>query len=137
MGWSEEIVTEFLEPEICLPAVGQGALAIECREDDEEVLGLLKNFECQEAKQAVTAERAFLHRLEGGCQVPIAGYARLNENGEIVLTGLVASTDGKTILKEEQTGTDAQSLGVLVAENLLEKGAGELIRQANEGNDGR
>lgn len=135
MGWSKDMVTEYLDTDICLPAVGQGALAIECREDDEELLAILKKLECQAARQAVTAERAFMHRLEGGCQVPLAGYARLNEDGMVVLTGLVASADGKRILKEEQTGTNPEKLGVLVAEKLLEKGAGEIIRQAKEGND--
>ena len=95
MGWSEDIVTEYLDADICLPAVGQGALAIECREDDTELLALLKKLECKAARQAVTAERAFMNRLEGGCQVPLAGFARLNEDGEIVLTGLVATADGK------------------------------------------
>ena len=135
MGWSEDIVTEYLDADICLPAVGQGALAIECREDDTELLALLKKLECKAARQAVTAERAFMNRLEGGCQVPLAGFARLNEDGEIVLTGLVATADGKTLLKEEQTGTDPEKLGVSVAEKLLERGAGEIIRQAKEGND--
>lgn len=136
MGWSKDIVTEFLEPSICLPAVGQGALAIECREDDEEVLALLKKLECEATKKTVTAERSFLHKLEGGCQVPIAGFAYLSEDGEVVMTGLVASPDGKTILKEQLKGSNPESLGVVTAEKLLEKGAGELISKVKEELDG-
>lgn len=137
MGWSKDIVTEFLESDICLPAVGQGALAIECREDDEEVLALLKKLECKVTKKTVTAERAFLHKLEGGCQVPIAGFAYPGEDEEIVMTGLVASPDGKTILKERLKGKDPESLGVLIAEKLLEQGAGELINRVKEELDGK
>lgn len=132
VGWAKDIVTEFLEPDICLPAVGQGALAIECREDDKEVLALLEKLQCEMTKETVTAERAFLHKLEGGCQVPIAGFAYLGEDEEIVMTGLVASPDGKTILKEQLKGTDPESLGVLVAEKLLKQGAGELITRVKE-----
>ncbi|WP_203361591.1 hydroxymethylbilane synthase [Bacillus sp. REN10] len=126
MGWSSDIVTEFLDTELCVPAVGQGALAIECREADEEVLELLAAFTSQETKQTVEAERAFLHQMEGGCQVPIAGFATI-EGDETQLTALVASPDGKTIFKEVVKGKDPQAVGEQAAALLSERGAKKLI----------
>ncbi|MED1603899.1 hydroxymethylbilane synthase [Cytobacillus kochii] len=132
MGWTKEIVTEFIDPDICLPAVGQGALSIECREDDHELRRLLDAFTCEETKRTVLAERAFLHKMEGGCQVPIAGFARLTENGEVSLTGLVGSPDGRTIYKEMVVGDDPETIGYQVAENLSELGAKALIDAVKE-----
>ncbi|KKB35109.1 hydroxymethylbilane synthase [Bacillus thermotolerans] len=126
MGWTSDVVTEFLDPDLCLPAVGQGALAIECREDDEELLQLLARFNDDYTTKTVTAERAFLHKMEGGCQVPIAGYA-VNEGQETVLTALVASPDGKTIYKEIVRGNDPQAVGMEAAERLSAQGAKKLI----------
>ena len=116
-----------------MPAVGQGALAIECRGSDEELLSLLNKFNSTEASQTVRAERAFLYTMEGGCQVPIAGFAQLNDNDEIVLTGLVASPDGKTIYKEQEIGQNPEELGKKVANNLIELGAKDLIKTVTEG----
>lgn len=127
MGWTKDVVTEFLDPEVCLPAVGQGALSIECRGSDEELLELLKKFTSEQTNLAVRAERSFLNKMEGGCQVPVAGFASLEGNGNIVLTGLVASPDGKTIYKEQATGANPEELGEQVANILIEKGAKELI----------
>ncbi|NQD68808.1 hydroxymethylbilane synthase [Bacillus haikouensis] len=132
MGWTSDVVTEFLDPDLCLPAVGQGALSIECREDDEELLDLLKHFSDEETTQTVTAERAFLHKMEGGCQVPIAGYAEIKDNGEIALTGLVASPDGHTIYKEYMTGPNPEKVGERVAESLTELGGKALIDRVKE-----
>ncbi|MBD7935665.1 MULTISPECIES: hydroxymethylbilane synthase [Cytobacillus] len=132
MGWTKEIVTEFIDPDICLPAVGQGALSIECREDDHELRKLLDAFTCEETKKTVLAERAFLHKMEGGCQVPIAGFARLTENGEVSLTGLVGSPDGRTIYKDMVVGDDPETIGYQVAENLSELGAKALIDAVKE-----
>ncbi|NMH69898.1 hydroxymethylbilane synthase [Bacillus sp. RO3] len=132
MGWTSDVVTEFLDPDLCLPAVGQGALSIECRESDGEVLELLSKFACEETTKTVTAERAFLHKMEGGCQVPIAGFAELKENGEIALTGLVASPDGKTIYKEFMVGRDPVEVGEQVADSLTKQGAKALIDQVKE-----
>jgi hydroxymethylbilane synthase len=137
MGWASDVVTEFLEPEVCVPAVGQGALSIECRESDEELLALLDKFTCRKTNQTVRAERAFLHKMEGGCQVPIAGYATLNETGEIELTGLVGSPDGKVIYKEALTGTNPEEVGIKMAEKLTEQGAKELIDRVKEELDGQ
>jgi hydroxymethylbilane synthase len=132
MGWTSDVVTEFLDPDLCLPAVGQGALSIECRQDDEELLDLLNRFSDEETTQTVTAERAFLHKMEGGCQVPIAGYAEVKDNGEVALTGLVASPDGRTIYKEYMTGSNPQTVGERVAESLTEQGAKALIDSVKE-----
>ncbi|WP_406686678.1 hydroxymethylbilane synthase [Rossellomorea vietnamensis] len=132
MGWTSDVVTEFLDPDLCLPAVGQGALSIECRNDDDEVLELLEKFACEETTTTVTAERAFLHKMEGGCQVPIAGFAELKDNGDIALTGLVASPDGQTIYKEYMTGQDPKEVGEKVAESLTKQGAKALIDQVKE-----
>ncbi|KIL77938.1 hydroxymethylbilane synthase [Bacillus badius] len=136
MGWASDVVTEFLEPELCLPAVGQGALAIECREDDEELLELLAAFSNEETMKTVTAERAFLHQMEGGCQVPIAGFA-VADGEETVLTALVASPDGKTIYKETVRGTEPKAVGVKAAALLSERGAKELIETVKAELDGQ
>ncbi|QGH35199.1 hydroxymethylbilane synthase [Gracilibacillus salitolerans] len=133
MSWSEDIVTEYLEPDVCVPAVGQGALAIECREDDHELLELLEKINDAYTEKTVTAERTFLHLLNGGCQVPIGGYAYL-DGDEVVLTALVASSDGKTILKETVTGTDPHQVGKEAAEKLQAQGAQELVDEAIEEN---
>jgi hydroxymethylbilane synthase len=127
MGWADETVTEFIDPEMCVPAVGQGALSIECRGDDEDLLQLLEKFNCAETSAAVRAERSFLHKMEGGCQVPIAGFAQVNDKDEIVMTALVGSPDGKTIIKEQVTGKNPEEVGELAAEKLISQGAKELI----------
>ncbi|MGD6967661.1 hydroxymethylbilane synthase [Rossellomorea vietnamensis] len=132
MGWTSNVVTEFLEPEFCVPAVGQGALSIECREDDNELLGLLSKFASAEVTKTVTAERTFLHKMEGGCQVPIAGYAELRGHDGVELTVLVASPDGKDIYKETVTGTDPVKVGEEAAALLTERGAKALIDKVKE-----
>ena len=137
MGWAQDIVTEFLEPELCLPAVGQGALSIECRGDDHQLLELLQKFSDSETSQTVRAERSFLTKMEGGCQIPIAGYAHLNEKNELVLNGLVASPDGKLIYKTQMSGNDPEKLGELVANKLTENGAKNLIDQVKKDLEGK
>jgi hydroxymethylbilane synthase len=132
MGWSEDVVTEFLDPEICLPAVGQGALAIECRKDDQELLDQLAKLTSESTDRTVRAERAFLTEMEGGCQVPIAGYASLTDEGEVALTGLVASPDGKVIYKELIKGTDPEQVGKTAAAALSRYGAKELIEKVKQ-----
>ncbi|WP_208592427.1 hydroxymethylbilane synthase [Gracilibacillus suaedae] len=135
MNWSEDIVTEYLEPDVCVPAVGQGALAIECREDDQELLALLEKINDAYTEKTVTAERTFLHLLNGGCQVPIGGYAYL-DGDEVVLTALVASSDGNTILKEIVRGTDPQQVGKEAAQKLQAQGAQKLVDEAIKENQG-
>ncbi|MBB6445844.1 hydroxymethylbilane synthase [Bacillus benzoevorans] len=132
MGWARDVVTEFLEPEICLPAVGQGALSIECRGNDQELLHLLEKFNCSQTSRTVRAERAYLNKMEGGCQVPIAGFARINDNDEIVMTGLVASPDGKTIFKTQKSGTVPESVGEETADHLIANGAKSLIDEVKK-----
>ncbi|MCY9123102.1 hydroxymethylbilane synthase, partial [Bacillus inaquosorum] len=85
--------------------------AIECRESDEELLALFSQFTDEYTERTVLAERAYLNAMEGGCQVPIAGYSVLNGQDEIELTGLVASPDGKIIFKETVTGNDPEEVG--------------------------
>ncbi|GAA0294669.1 hydroxymethylbilane synthase [Gracilibacillus halotolerans] len=129
VGWDESIITEYLEPEVCVPAVGQGALAIECREDDLELLELIKKINDDYTEKTVKAERTFLHLLNGGCQVPIGGYATL-EGNEITLTALVGSKDGDIILKEKITGNNPEEVGKEAADRLAARGAKQLIEEA-------
>ncbi|KAA6448721.1 hydroxymethylbilane synthase [Bacillus swezeyi] len=132
MGWKEDVVTEFLDPKSCLPAVGQGALAIECRASDEELLSLFSRLNDRYTQQTVMAERAFLHAMEGGCQVPIAGFAVMNEEDVIELTGLVASPDGKTVYKEKVEGIDPEAVGRECAAIMSKKGAKALIDRVKQ-----
>jgi hydroxymethylbilane synthase len=124
----EEQVVEILEPEVSLPAAGQGALAIQCREDDAELRALLGALDDSQTRDQVTAERAFLARLEGGCTVPLAAYA-VPQRGELWLRGLVGSPDGKKMVRGERRGlpSAAAALGEGLAEELLERGAGEIL----------
>ncbi|MDH4161633.1 MAG: hydroxymethylbilane synthase [Nitrospirota bacterium] len=123
-------VTEYIDPEISLPAIGQGALGIECRVDDRELNDMISFFNHSDTRVCVTGERALLRRLEGGCQVPIACYGRI-KNNNLSLEGLVASVDGKRIIKETIEGAqaDAEKLGVTLAENLLKRGADVILRE--------
>jgi hydroxymethylbilane synthase len=132
-------VTQFLPVEVSIPAVGQGALAVECRADDDDMLALLARFDHLPTRLAVTAERAFLHTLQGGCQVPIGAYATVEgtaENGLplIRMTGLVAAPDGSRLFTHTQTGTDPQTLGRETAERVLADGAGEVLAKVREEN---
>ena len=132
MGWKDDVVTEFLDPESCLPAVGQGALAIECRAADKELLDLFSRLNDRYTQQTVMAERAFLHAMEGGCQIPIAGFATMTEDDVIELTGLVASPDGKTVFREKTVGTDPEAVGKECAESMSSKGAKALIDRVKQ-----
>ena len=124
-------IQEFIEPEVMLPANGQGAVGIECRTNDEALKALLAPLGCEITRIRVLAERAMNRALEGGCQVPIGSYAVIQENGEIFLRGLVGATDGSEILTSEITGAseNAELLGKSLAEQLLEKGADKILRQ--------
>lgn len=129
MGWSDDIVTEFLETDLCLPAIGQGALAIECRDTDMELIELLAKINDSYTQQTVAAERTFLYLMNGSCQVPIAGVAHMEED-DVVLTALIASADGKQVFKEEVRGSDPQEVGKLAAERMQEQGAQDIITKA-------
>lgn len=128
LGLAERI-RHTIQPEFSLPAVGQGALGLECRTDDQAVLDLIQPLMHSETNACVRAERAFNAYLEGGCQVPIAGYAVL-QNGQIHLEGRVGSVDGKTLLKAQQVGASehAEQLGVALAQDLLAQGAGDILK---------
>jgi hydroxymethylbilane synthase len=117
-----------LSAEQSLPAVGQGAVGIETRIDDDEVNALIAPLMCPETWIVVSAERAMNKRLAGGCQVPIAGYAIL-DNGNIWLRGLVGRPDGTLTLRAEVRGKaeDAESLGIALAEDLLSQGANAIL----------
>jgi len=126
-----ERIQEFIEPEVMLPANGQGAVGIECRTTDETLKALLAPLGCEKTRVRVLAERAMNRALEGGCQVPIGSYAVIQENGEMFLRGLVGATDGSEILTSEITGSieEAEQLGNVLADQLLEKGADKILRQ--------
>ena len=121
-------VTEALDVATMLPAAGQGALGIECRRGDARVEALVAPLACPRSSACVLAERAFNRRLEGGCQVPIAAYAAL-EDGGMNLRGLVASLDGTRVLRARVRGRveDAELLGAEAAAAVLEQGAGEIL----------
>jgi len=125
-----ERIREFIEPEVMLPANGQGAVGIECRTDDETIKALLAPLEDKETRVRVLAERAMNRALEGGCQVPIGSYAVV-ENDEIFLRGLVGATDGSEILHSNIRGSvsQAEELGYTLAQTLLEKGADKILKQ--------
>jgi hydroxymethylbilane synthase len=126
----EKNITEVLPTEISLPAIGQGALGIETRIGDRETEGYLQFLNDPESSVAVSAERAFLKKLEGGCQVPIAAFGRM-EGGTLSIDGLVGRTDGKKILRHHLEGParEAEAMGTRLAEILLENGAGEILEE--------
>jgi len=123
-----------LEPEESLPAIGQGAIGIECRQGDKRVEDLLAPLHHAPTADRVTAERALSNRLAGGCQVPIAGYAIL-EGDALYLRGLVGAPDGKRVLRGERRGprTRAEDLGADLALDLIEQGAGEILSALGAG----
>jgi len=129
-----EYIAEVIPLEICLPAVGQGALGIEIRRGEVETEALVSRLNDRPSFLAVTAERSFLHRLEGGCQVPVAALAKV-EAEELHLQGVVASPDGATILRGEERGPlgKAQAVGRALAEKLLSDGAADILREIRGG----
>lgn len=132
MGWKDRI-TEYLSTDVCLPAVGQGAIAVECREDDEEVITMLQLLNDPATQRNVAAERRLLGLLNGGCQVPIGAYAQAESeaaDAPLFLTGLVASPDGNRLLKETATGLDPYQIGSEVAKALLDRGADNILAEA-------
>jgi hydroxymethylbilane synthase len=121
-------IKQFLSPDQSLPAIGQGAIGIECRRNDAQLNDLIKVLNHPDTYCRLKAERAFNQRLQGGCQVPIAGFAELQGN-QLRLRGLVGSNDGKQMIYNEISGnaTDAEQLGISLAEQLLTQGAGKLL----------
>ena len=123
-----------LPAEVSLPAVGQGAVGVECRLDDIRTQELLKSLNHEETAIRVSAERAMNMRLEGGCQVPIGSYAELM-NGELWLRALVGAPDGSILVRGERRGKpeDAEAMGISLAEELLDKGAREILAAVYDG----
>jgi hydroxymethylbilane synthase len=122
-------VTEWLSLDVMLPAPGQGALAVQCRADDQPTLDLIAALEDRSTRRAVTAERAFLQALGGGCAVPVAAYAQIpgDQDGKIDLTGLVISEDGRKAIKVTGKDRDTQRLGDELAEKAISQGANEIL----------
>lgn len=125
-----EFVKEVISEEISIPAIGQGALGIECRIEDKETNALLSVLNDEDTNYSVTAERSFLMLLQGGCQVPIGGYAVVTGN-RLRLNGLVGSIDGKKVIKEVVSGdkSDAPYLGEALAKVILEKGGRAILEE--------
>lgn len=135
MGWQDKISAN-IPVDVCLPAVGQGALGIECRENDEQIRQLLALFNDSESELAVRAERSFLGALNGGCQVPIGAYCvvggaveGVEGQRQLEMTGMVGSPDGGTLLKEVKQGTDPEQLGLDVAAALIARGADRILAE--------
>lgn len=126
----QQRIASRLETDLCLPAAGQGAVGIECRTNDPSIQQLLQPLHHPDSACCVTAERAMNRRLQGGCQVPIGGFARLDASGSTLkIDGLVGSLDGQTVLKANTQGPveDAELLGQQLADKLLAMGAGEIL----------
>ncbi len=134
MGWDDRI-TQLIPYEICLPAVGQGAIGVEVRADDEKVRNLVNKIDHLESRLAITAERALLKKLEGGCQIPIGALGTL-KNGRLNLEGVVASLDGKELVRTSLVGEaeDAAGIGVRLAEILVQLGAGDILSKLRQEN---
>lgn len=129
LGW-EEHITEIIPVAICLPAVGQGALGIEMRAGDEPVAELLRGIDDAATHAAVVGERAFLHRLEGGCQIPIGALGEIKDR-ELYLRGVIASLDGTDMICDAVSGQpgEAAALGNQLAERLLSRGAAAILEK--------
>lgn len=135
MGWQDRISAN-IPVDVCLPAVGQGALGIECRENDEQIRELLSLLNDSETELTVRAERSFLGSLNGGCQVPIGAYCMRGEEVEgqsgtynLIMTGMVGSPDGAVLLKEVMQGSDPEQLGKDVAAALIARGADRILAE--------
>jgi len=134
MGW-EDRISSYVPADVCVPAVGQGALGIECRVNDSGVRELLDMINDPETAFTVQAERSFLGALNGGCQIPIGAHATLLEekaadgSQQLTLTGIVGSPDGSVLLKETRLGTDPQRVGIEAAEALKARGADRILAE--------
>ncbi|MDD1750947.1 MAG: hydroxymethylbilane synthase [Methanothrix sp.] len=129
LGWAQRI-TEIIDPSVSLPAIGQGAIGIECRTGDGFINSLISSLNHKETSICVRAERALLKRLQGGCQVPIAAHAVIRA-GRLVMDGLVGSVTGDRIIKEHLEGNieDAETIGITLGEKLLSMGADKILAE--------
>src|SRR2546421_1231109 len=131
LGLSQRI-SEVLAPEVCMPAVGQGAIGVECRLKDTEAGDLLAPLDDAETRTAIIAERALLGALQGGCQVPLGAWARV-ERGELLLDACVCSVDGSQYVKQRATAPPDQAaqLGEHMARLLVEAGAQSILEEVS------
>jgi hydroxymethylbilane synthase len=131
----EKYITEIIDPEVILPAVSQGAIAIETRIGDTEIEAIMVRLNHSETWDAIVAERKFLSELQGGCQVPLGCFSEI-ENDRLTLHGFVASVDGKQYIRESVSGElkDGTNLGMKLAEKMQEKGATEILNKIKSGN---
>jgi len=129
LGWSDRI-SEIFSPDVFMPAVGQGAIAVETRLGDNETADLLAKLDDSETRSSIIAERAMLKTLQGGCQVPIGAWARI-ERGEMIIEACVTSADGLKFVKQRLTGTPEQSaeLGEQIARMLIAAGAQNILEE--------
>ncbi|MFQ5468927.1 MAG: hydroxymethylbilane synthase [Gammaproteobacteria bacterium] len=130
----DERIAQMIDSETCLPAIGQGAVGIECRSDDPRINQLISSLNDESTNICVTAERALNYRLEGGCQVPIAGFAQL-EDDMLTLRGLVGEPDGSRLIEGSVSGpaSEAASMGTTLAEDLLNRGADKILKAVYAG----
>ena len=135
MGWEEKI-TQYIPVDISLPAVGQGALGIEIREDDLDTQQVISSLHHEQSAYEVLAERSLLSYLEGGCQIPIGALGKVHDKS-ITLEAMVAGLDGKTLIKDKIQGciSKSEELGIQLAQCLVEKGAGEILKEVRQETD--
>jgi hydroxymethylbilane synthase len=126
----EDRIAELLDPAVMLPQVAQGALAVECRASDQSTLEALAVIDHADTRRAVEAERSFLAQLGGGCDLPVGAYAVVSVDGDVSLTGLLASLDGRVALRATRSGPDGVAVGAEVARVLLEDSGGEALLDA-------
>ncbi|QDR82767.1 hydroxymethylbilane synthase [Sporomusa termitida] len=130
LGWDAHI-TQILPQDICLPAVGQGALALEARAEDTATLAMLQFLDHEPTRQATLAERSFLSEVEGGCQIPIGVYGQLDRAGQLSLNAVIMSPDGKEVVRDTAHGRPAAAavLGQTLAVRMLDNGGREILAQ--------
>jgi hydroxymethylbilane synthase len=136
MGWADRI-THYIEPSAMCPAVGQGAIGVEVREGDEFMAGVCRQLDDPATKVCITAERVVMRMLEGGCQVPIGAYCRVEGDG-LVMDAIVADVDGTRVVRETVTGPadDPEGLGAEAVRLLLARGAGDILARVREASGG-
>ena len=125
----EDLISEIISFEIMLPAVGQGALAVEIKKNDEDVYNIVKNLNHQESHQAISAERSFLRRVQGGCQIPVGAYGFIDHN-ILTLEAMISNLNGTRIIRKKIQGKyeEAELLGISLAEDILNSGGKEIIK---------
>ncbi len=131
LGQADEI-TEYLDEDVMLPAVGQGALCIETRQNDDNIAPIMEKLDHYDTRVCVTGERAFLKQIEGSCHIPVACFAKIADK-KIVLTALVASEDGKKLIKEQIISPmdRVENAGATLADKILEKGGKQILETLN------